>query len=129
MREEISQKQKSEGKSESLGTAIDRLERRRLIRAAVASVPVVLTFSAGTAHAQDASVMESGVVSDAPDDLDDLESGDSEAVEEDESGPLTPAEELETFGLERIERPESYSEEDPYRNLDSIHPEVDFDSP
>ena len=128
MREEINQEPQPEPKSESQQSYVDRLERRRMIRAAVASVPVVLTFSAGTAHAQDASIIDSQAAS--PDTAEDEESieSDEAASEDDEAKFLTPAEELETFGLERVERPESY-DENPFRNLDSVHPEIDVDSP
>jgi hypothetical protein len=99
----------------------DRRERRRLIRAAVASVPVVLTFTAGRARAEGGTALDSSLPSPATPQQQ-LDSGDqdSKAADDTTSGELTPAEKLETFGLERAERPASYSE-DPFRDLDALN--------
>lgn len=104
----------------------NRHERRRLIRAAVASVPVVLTFTAGKARAQDASVKDSADNSSPPENME-VDGGEDSSLEVDssDSGELTPAEKLETFGLQRADRPEGYSE-DPFRDLDTVSEPVDL---
>ena len=106
----------------------NRSERRRLIRAAVASVPVVLTFTAGKARAMEGSPKDSSITSPAANELElDDTSKDSKSPES-EDGELTPAEKLETFGLQRAERPEGYSE-DPFRDLDAMSEPVDLNNP
>lgn len=108
----------------------NRRERRRLIRAAVASVPVVLTFTAGKARAQDGSAKDSSENSPAPQNAEVGDNASSSTLGDDDSatGELTPAEKLETFGLQRADRPEGYSD-DPFRDLDTVSEPVDLINP
>jgi hypothetical protein len=105
----------------------NRSERRRLIRAAVASVPVVLTFTAGKARAQGGPSIDSGESLKAPETPLGAPSGNSNAGEGDGEGDeLTPAEKLETFGLQRAE---DHGGQDPFRDLDTVSEPVDLSDP
>lgn len=96
-----------------------RSERRRLIRSAIASVPVVLTFTAGHALATGPSVKNSSLNTPPPEELE-VDPPALKAGEEEESTELTPAEKLETFGLQRSADSDTNSE-DPFRDLDTVH--------
>lgn len=109
-----------------VATESNRRERRLLIRAAVASVPVVLTFTAGKARAQDASVKDSAASPAAQDEPPMAPAQDNKLGAPAEDGELTPAEKLETFGLQRTD---SGSSEDPFRDLDTVSEPVDLNNP
>jgi hypothetical protein len=107
----------------------NRRERRRLIRAAVVSVPVVLTFTAGKARAAQGSPKDSAENSPAAPEAPLMAPPqDNNVGDPVEDGDLTPAEKLETFGLQRAED-QSGGSQDPFRDLDTVSDPVDLSNP